>query len=366
MDIEAAVFTIDEPLSIETVSIADEPMPDEILVRTVATGLCHSDLHVIDRELNVGKGPLILGHEGAGIVEAVGDDVTDFAPGDPVVACLSAFCGRCRQCLAGHPNLCTANPANRARGLPPRHHVGDRRAHAMAGIGAFAERMLLNGNAAVRIADDVDLVVASLVGCGVLTGVGAALRTAEVRPGQSVAVFGCGGVGLSIIQAAAIAGAGPIIAVDRMPEKLELARRAGATETIDGAEVDDPADAIRDLTGGLGVDHALEAVGSVELVRQACRSLAIRGTCTIVGVPPDGTVYEIPADAIRPECRVQTCRMGSNRFREDIPRYLDFHARGLLRLDELVTGTVPLSGLSDAVDDMRAGRGARTVITFDR
>ncbi len=364
MDIEAAVFTIDEPLSVGTVTLDDGPMPGEILVRTVATGLCHSDLHVIDGDLAVGRGPLVLGHEGAGIVEQVGDGVTDFAPGDHVVACLSAFCGRCEQCLAGHPNLCTANPANRPRGVPPRHRIGDRKVHAMAGIGAFAEAMILHQNAAVKVPDDVDLTIACLVGCGVLTGVGAVLRTAQVRPGESVAVFGCGGVGLSIIQAAALTGAGPIIAVDRVGARLEQARRAGATATVDGSLVDDVADEIRALTDDRGVDHALEAVGRVDLVRLACRSLAVRGTCTIVGVPPDGTVYEIPADAIRPECRVQTSRMGSNRFREDIPRYLDLHANGLLRLDELVGRTTPLSGLPAAVDDMRAGRGARTVVTF--
>ncbi|MGF1595505.1 MAG: Zn-dependent alcohol dehydrogenase [Acidimicrobiales bacterium] len=363
MDISAAVFTAEQPLAITTISIDDEPLGSEVLVRTVATGLCHSDLHVIDRSLYAGKGPLIMGHEGAGIVEAVGPDVRGFAPGDAVVACLSVFCGRCRQCLSGHPNVCTDSPNARARDERPRYLAGDRKAHAFAGIGAFAERMLLHENALVAVGDEVDLELACLVGCGVLTGVGAVLRTAAVEAGQSVAVFGCGGVGLSIVQAAVVAGAGPIIAVDRVPGKLDLARTAGATHVVDGGDGDAVA-TIRELTGGSGVDHAFEAVGNAGLVRQACESLAIRGTCTIVGVPPDGTVYEIPYEAVRPECRIQTCRMGSNRFREDIPRYLDFHRRGLLHLDDLVTRTTTLDQLPGAVEDMTRGDGARTVITF--
>jgi len=365
MDIEAAVFTVDDPLTIQTISIDDDPRPGEVLVRTMATGLCHSDLHVIDRTLFVGRGPLVLGHEGAGVVEKVGDGITDFSPGDHVVACLSVFCGGCHQCLAGHPNVCTNNPANRPRGEPTRHRLGDQNARAMVGIGAFAEYMLLHQNALVKIDEDVDFEIACLVGCGVLTGVGAVMRTAEVDAGDPVAVFGCGGVGLSIIQAAALVGAEPIIAVDRVTERLEQAMTAGATATVNTSDVDDTAEAVRAATGGRGVTHSFEAVGNVDLVRDACRSLGVRGTCTIVGNPPDGTVYEIPADAIRPECRVQTCRMGSNRFREDIPRYLDLHRRGRLRLGELVGRTTTLADLPAAVEDMRQGRGARTVITFD-
>jgi S-(hydroxymethyl)glutathione dehydrogenase/alcohol dehydrogenase len=180
-----------------------------------------------------------------------------------------------------------------------------------------------------------------------------------------VAVFGCGGVGLSIVQGAVLAGAGQVIAVDLVPAKLELALALGATDGVD-ATAGDAVAAIRELTGGRGVDHSFEAVGSAALVRQAAESLAVRGTCTIVGLPPDGTVFEIPFSAIRPECTIKTSRMGSNRFRIDIPRYLDLYRKGRLQLDRMVTTRTPLSGVNDAFAAMSAGEGVRTVLVFDQ
>jgi S-(hydroxymethyl)glutathione dehydrogenase/alcohol dehydrogenase len=285
-------------------------------------------------------------------------------PGDHVVTCLSGFCGQCEQCLGGHPNVCTANATSRPRGATPRMSQSDGRLTAFVGIGSFAEKMLVHEHSLVRIDPELPLDVACLVGCGVLTGVGAALRTAQVAVGDRVAVFGCGGVGLSIVQGAALAGASQIIAVDRVAAKLDLARSLGATDAVDGSAHDAVA-AVRELTGGRGVDHAFEAVGIPALVRQAAESLAVRGTCTIVGVPPDGTVFEIPYAAIRPECTVQTCRMGSNRFRTDIPRYLELYRNGRLRLDELVTTRGRLEDVNDAFAAMVAGDGARTVLLFD-
>jgi S-(hydroxymethyl)glutathione dehydrogenase/alcohol dehydrogenase len=334
-----------------------------VLIRTAASGVCHSDLHVLDGSVVGGRPPMILGHEGAGVVEAVGPLVTHVRPGDHVVTCLSGFCGQCEQCLSGHPNVCVANPTARPRGAPPRLSVGDDPMRTFLNLGTFAERMLVHEGSVVRIDSDIPLEIACLVGCGVLTGVGAVLRSAQVEAGQTVAVFGCGGVGLSAIQGAGIARAGRIIAVDRVAAKLDLARSLGATDTVDAASADAVA-VIRDLTGGRGVDHAFEAVGVPALVRQAAETLAVRGTLTIVGVPPDGTVFEIPYGAIRPECRVQTSRMGSNRFRIDIPRYLDFYQRGWLRLDEIVTRRMPLDQVNDAFALLQAGEGARTVLTF--
>ncbi|HXZ00468.1 MAG TPA: Zn-dependent alcohol dehydrogenase [Stellaceae bacterium] len=365
MEMQAAVFRkVHEPLAIETVEI-DKPWGREVLVRTVATGVCHSDLHVVD---GLGRFPLdrpfVLGHEGAGIVEAVGAEVTSVRPGDHVVACLSGFCGTCAQCLSGHPNLCTGGMVTRADAAPPRLSQAGTPFRQFLGISSYAERMLLHENSLVRIDPELPLDRAALVGCGVLTGVGAALRSAGLSAGQTVAVFGCGGVGLSIIQGARIGGARQIIGVDVFASKLEMARRLGATDVVNGTQ-EDAVKAVRALTGGAGVDHAFEAVGTAKLVRQAIESLAIRGTATIVGVLPPDAMIEFPWMAIRPECRVQTSRMGSNRFRTDIPLYLDFYRQGRLRLDEMVSRRGRLADINEAFRAMKAGEVARTVLTFD-
>ncbi|MBI2203550.1 MAG: Zn-dependent alcohol dehydrogenase [Candidatus Rokubacteria bacterium] len=343
----------------------DKPAAREVLVRTVATGVCHSDLHVVDGQSRYSLArPMVLGHEGAGVVEAVGADVATVRPGDHVVACLSGFCGTCEQCLSGHPNLCVTGFVNRAKGEPSRLSQKDGGLTQFAGIGSYAERMLLHENSVVKIDPALPLDRAALVGCGVLTGVGAALRTSGMQAGQTVAVFGCGGVGLAIVQGARIGGASQIIGVDMFDGKLEMAKRVGATHVVNSAK-DDPVKAIRSLTGGAGVDHAFEAVGNTTLVRQAIESLAIRGTATIVGVlPPDANI-EFPWMAIRPECKVQTSRMGSNRFRTDIPRYLEFYRQGRLLLDEMVTKRGKLGDINEAFRAMKAGEVARTVLTFD-
>ena len=365
MEMKAAIFRKPhEPLTIESVEI-DKPSGREVLVRTAATGVCHSDLHVVD-----GQGrwpldrPIVLGHEGAGVVEAVGADVTTLRPGDHVVACLSGFCGSCAQCLAGHPNLCVGGLVTRPDAAPPRLSQQGEPLRQFIGISSYAERMLLHENSVVKIDPALPLDRAALVGCGVLTGVGAALRTSGLQAGQTVAVFGCGGVGLAIVQGARIGGARQIIGVDVFDGKLEMAKRVGATHVVNSAN-DDPVTAVRALTGGAGVDHAFEAVGNARLVRQAIESLAIRGTATIVGVlPPDATI-EFPWMAIRPECRVQTSRMGSNRFRLDIPLYLEFYRQGRLLLDEMVTRRGRLEDINEAFRAMKAGEVARTVLTFN-
>jgi S-(hydroxymethyl)glutathione dehydrogenase/alcohol dehydrogenase len=364
MEMKAAVFRkTHEPLTIESVEI-DKPWGREVLVRTVATGVCHSDLHVVD---GLGRWPLdrpiVLGHEGAGVVEAVGSDVTTLKAGDHVVACLSGFCGTCKQCLDGHPNLCIGGVVSRPDSAAPRLSQQGAPLRQFIGISSYTERMLLHENSVVKIDDDLPLDRAALVGCGVLTGVGAALRTSGLQAGQTVAVLGCGGVGLAIVQGARIGGARQIIAVDVFDGKLEMAKRVGATHLVNSAN-DDPVTAIRALTTGAGVDHAFEAVGNAKLVRQAIESLAIRGTATIVGVlPPDATI-EFPWMAIRPECKVQTSRMGSNRFRLDIPLYLEFYRQGRLLLDEMVSRRGRLEDINEAFRAMKAGEVARTVLTL--
>jgi S-(hydroxymethyl)glutathione dehydrogenase/alcohol dehydrogenase len=285
-------------------------------------------------------------------------------PGDHVVACLSGFCGTCAQCLAGHPNLCVGGVVTRADSAAPRLSQKGERVRQFLAISSYAERMLLHENSIVKIAPDLPLDRAALVGCGVLTGVGAALRSSGLEAGQTVAVFGCGGVGLSIVQGARIGGASQIIGLDMFDGKLEMARRVGATHVVNTSN-DDPVKAIRALTGGAGVDHAFEAVGNAKLVRQAIESLAIRGTATIVGVMPPDAMIEFPWMAIRPECKVQTSRMGSNRFRIDIPRYLEFYRQGRLLLDEMVTRRGRLDDINEAFRAMKAGEVARTVLTFE-
>jgi S-(hydroxymethyl)glutathione dehydrogenase/alcohol dehydrogenase len=360
----AAVFRrVHEALTIETVDI-DKPQRREVLVRTAATGVCHSDLHVVD---GLGRYPtdlpFVLGHEGAGVVEAVGDDVTTLRAGDHVVACLSGFCRACPQCLSGHPNVCTGGVIARQESDPPRVSQNGSPFRQFANIASYAEHMLLHENSLVRIDSELPLDRAALVGCGVLTGVGAALRTSGLQAGQTVAVYGCGGVGLSIIQGARIGGARQIIAVDMFESKLEMANSVGATHFVNTTQ-DDPVKKIRALTGGLVVDHAFEAVGISKLCRQAIESLAVRGTATIVGVlPPDATI-EFPWLAIRPECKVQTSRMGSNQFRTDIPNYLEFYRQGRLKLDEMISRRGPLSDINEAFRAMKAGEVARTVLIF--
>jgi S-(hydroxymethyl)glutathione dehydrogenase/alcohol dehydrogenase len=306
---------------------------------------------------------MVLGHEGAGVVEAVGDDVRSVRVGDHVVACLSGFCGLCPQCLGGHPNLCTGGVVQRGDADRPRLSRDGQPFRQFAAIGSYAERMLLHENSIVRIDPEIPLDRAALVGCGVLTGVGAALRRAGLQAGQTVAVFGCGGVGLSIVQGARIGGARQIIAVDQFDGTLEMAKAVGATHTVNSKQ-DDPAKAVRALTRGLGVDHAFEAVGLSTLCRQAIESLAIRGTATIVGVLPADATIEFPWLAIRPECRIQTSRMGSNQFRSDIPNYLEFDRQGRLDLDSMISRRGRLDDINDAFRAMKAGEVARTVLMF--
>ncbi len=361
---KAAIFRkAHEPLSIESVTV-DKPQDREVLVRTAATGVCHSDLHYVDGDLPGRSHPMVMGHEGAGVVEAIGSAVTTVKPGDHVVACLSGFCGACPQCLGGHPNLCATRYVSRPSDVEPRLSLNGEPLIPFADVGSYAEQMLLHENSLVKIDPEIPLDRAALVGCGVLTGVGAALRTSGLQAGQTVAVFGCGGVGLSIIQGARIGGASRIIAIDQFPSKLERAHSLGATDVIDASK-GNAVGQLRELTGGRGVDHAFEAVGLPHLIRQAVESLAISGTATIVGVPPAGSTIEFPFSAIRPECKVQTSRMGSNRFRTDIPLYLDFYRQGRLNLDEMVSVRGKLEDINEAFRAMKAGEVARTVLTFD-
>ncbi len=350
-----------EPLVIEDIQLGT-PGPREVLVRTVATGVCHSDLHVLDGSLP-NPVPIVLGHEPAGVVEAVGSAVEHVAPGDHVIGCLSAFCGSCEYCVAGRPNLCEGEATMRRPDEPPRLAKNGEPIAQFVHLSAFAERMLVHENALVRIRRDVPLDQVALIGCGVTTGLGAVFNTARVRAGSTAAVIGCGGIGLSVIQGCRIAGAERIIAVDTAAWKLELAARLGATDVVD-ASAGNPVPAVVEMTAG-GVAYAFEAIGTPATVRQAVRMARKGGTIVMIGVVPAGVNVELPgADIVLREKRILGCMMGSNRFRTDMPRYVELYRRGLLRLDEMISARLPLERVNEAFAAMRQGTAARSVIVF--
>jgi S-(hydroxymethyl)glutathione dehydrogenase/alcohol dehydrogenase len=360
---KAAIWReIGQPLSIENIDI-DQPGPHEVLIRTVAAGVCHSDLHAMHGSIPT-KAPAVLGHEPAGIVEAVGSAVTTVKPGDHVIACTSIYCGSCQQCLLGRPHLCVGRAdCQRRRDEKPRLSQKGVWLNQFADLGAFAEQMLLHERAVLKIGDDIPLDRAALLGCAVTTGVGAALNTAQVAPGSSVAVFGAGGVGISVIQGARIAGARQIIAVDIRDNKLEIAKHFGATDAINGATTDAVRE-IKRLSNG-GVEYSFDAIGNPKVLEQCVYCLAPRGLATLVGaIPPDQKV-EFKSGHLFVEKRIQGCYMGSNRFPLDMPKYLDLYRQGRLNLDDMISRRGPLEEVNEAFRAMEAGEVTRTVLTFN-
>lgn len=357
---KAAVFHgPHQPLTIEDVAI-DKPIGREVLVKTAASGVCHSDLHYVNGD-SITPAPAVLGHEAAGIVEAVGPLVTEFKPGDHVICCLSQFCGTCDDCLIGRTYLCRNRPM-RAPTEPPRLTWQGRPINQFHNLSTFAEWMLVHEHAIVKIRDDMPLDCAALIGCGVTTGFGAVLRTARVAPGSTVAIFGAGGVGLAAVQGARVAGARMIIAVDIFEHKLATARELGATHVVD-ASSRDPVKAIRDLTGG-GVDYSFEAIGLKQTQEQAFESIRAGGTCTLVGLSPVGTKLEIDARSIMSDKTLRGSIMGSNRFKVDMPQYVDFYMQGRLKLDEMISRRARLEDVNEAFRAMTAGEVVRTVLVF--
>jgi S-(hydroxymethyl)glutathione dehydrogenase / alcohol dehydrogenase len=349
------------PLTVEDVDI-DSPGPHEVLIRTVAAGLCHSDLHFIEGKYRIGC-PALLGHESAGVVERVGDQVDYVAPGDHVITCLSSFCGECEMCLRGRPALCRSPAAQgRAKDGPSRITLDGAPVVQFAGLGSFAAQLLVHERALVKIDSELPLDRAALLGCGVTTGLGAVFNTAQVRPGTSVAVFGCGGIGLNTIQGARLSGATRIIAVDTVDGKLELARELGATETVNSTR-GDPVEEVVALSGG-GVHYSFEAVGLKVTAEQAFHALRHGGTATVIGMIPPGVMIEIPGTELLSEKRLQGSRMGSNRFRIDMPAYIDLYLQGKLKLDELLSAHIDLADINDGFARMKTGEVTRSVIMF--
>lgn len=358
----AVMRMIGEPLAIEDVSI-DEPGPEEVLVRVGGAGVCHSDLVFLDGGYSHDT-PTILGHESAGVVLATGDGVAAVSAGDHVVTTLSVSCGKCPYCVGGKTHLCSRKEDTRRQpGRVSRLSKDGEPVHQFLDLSSFAEQILVHKSTLVKIPQTVPLDRAALLGCGVATGLGAVFNSAAVERGQSVAIIGCGGVGLAAVQGARIVGAEPIIAIDVIDEKLELATSLGANHTINGAQ-SDPVSAVLEITSGHGVHHAIEALGTTTTARAAFDMLRRGGTATVVGLIPDQTL-QIPTDDLFYERRLQGSVMGSNQPARDIPRYVDMYVDGLLNLDDMVTRRIGLDQLNEAFDDMRSRRSVRSVVVFD-
>lgn len=358
----AVLREVGKPLGIEDIEIS-KPGPREVLIRTAAAGVCHSDLHFVEGSYPY-QLPTVLGHESAGVVEEVGSDVHYVEKGDHVITCLSAFCGHCEFCITGHMSLCQSSEVQRAKTDAPRLSKQGEHVHQFLNLSSYAEQMLVHEHAIVKIRKDMPLDRAALIGCGVTTGVGAVHNTAGVEPGSTVAVIGCGGVGLACINGAAIAGAGKIIAVDMIKSKLELATTFGATHLVNAAE-GDPVEQIREITDG-GVDYSFEAIGLKIAAEQAFRMLKRGGTATVIGMIPVGTMIEIHGVDFLSEKKIQGCAMGSNRFRVDMPNYIEMYLAGKLHLDQMISQTLPLDRVNDALESMKQGEVARTVLSFER
>jgi S-(hydroxymethyl)glutathione dehydrogenase/alcohol dehydrogenase len=357
----AAVFhEANQPLTIEDVEI-EKPKRREVLLRTAFAGLCHSDLHFMEG-LYPFPTPAVLGHEGAAVVEAVGEDVTYVKPGDHVITCLSVFCGECAQCTTGHTNLCENTEVKLLPGAARRLRWKGAVLHQAFNLSVFAEQMLVHEHAIVKIDRDIPLDRAALVGCGVMTGVGAVFNAAKVEPGSTVAVLGCGGIGLSAVNGAALAGAARIIAIDTNPSKLELAREMGATDILNASNVD-PVKAVRDMTGG-GVPYSFEAIGLKLTAEQSFQMLRPGGLATIIGMIPLGVKIELHgADFLR-DRKIQGTSMGGNRFRVDMPRLLELWRQGRLKLDHLISGHLKLEAINEGFAKLKSGAPVRNLIDF--
>jgi S-(hydroxymethyl)glutathione dehydrogenase / alcohol dehydrogenase len=357
----AVLHAANQPLTIEEVALT-KPGPREVLLRTAFAGLCHSDLHFIEG-LYSHPTPCVLGHESAGIVEAVGDGVTYVKPGDHVITCLSVFCGICSQCVTGHPNLCENTEVKLPPGVSRRlSWKGGELMNQFLNLSSFAEQMLVHENSMVKIDPDIPLDRAALVGCGVMTGVGAVFNAAKVEPGATVAVIGCGGVGLSAVNGAALAGAERIIAIDTVASKLEVARELGATDTLNASNAD-PVKAVRDMTGG-GVHYSFEALGTKTTAEQAFGMLRPGGTATIIGMVPFGVKIELHGYDFLRDRKLQGTSMGGNRFRVDMPRLLSLWRQGRLKLDHLISGRIKLDQINEGFAALKSGAPVRQVIDF--
>ena len=357
---KAAIFEkAGQPLVIDDIDIVN-PRAGEVMVRTVCSGVCHSDLHFVE-----GLWPLpmdtVLGHEAAGVVEKVGEGVGYVKPGDKVIMSFKPFCGKCYYCMRGQGHLC--NDAMIGAASATRLTRRGKPVLQMANVGSFAEYMVTHESGVVKVPDEMPMAEAALVGCGVMTGVGAALYTAKVPGGAVTAVIGCGGIGLNVIQGCRLAGASRIIAIDVVPAKLEMARRFGATDTLN-AKDGDPVARVLELTGGLGAEYAFEAIGNTNAARQAFDMIRSGGTACIVGMMPLGSEISIPGPAFLAEKKMIGCMYGSTNFREHMPKLVDLFLAGRLDLSNLVSQRMGLEDVNRAFALMKSGTVARSVLDF--
>lgn len=359
----AVVETVPGEPVITSVDI-DEPGVGEVLVRTAATGVCHSDLHALHGAGMAFPTPFVLGHEPSGVVEAVGPGVRHLKPGDHVVACLSVFCGHCERCVTGRSFQCFTDEFARTAEEPSRLSRSGSAVNQHIGLAGFAEYMLVSQNNLVKIRNDMPLDRACLLGCGVLTGVGAALNTARVAPGSKVVVIGVGGVGLSVVQGARLTNAGTIVAVDIDDEKLALARSLGATHAVNARTSNDAIAEVQSITKG-GGDFVFEAIGNATTVQQGLAMTGGNGTLTVVGICDLSAAFTVTGVDLIMGKKIQQSMMGSNRFVADIPRLVEHYLAGRLDLDHMVGATKPLSELPQVLRDLEAGTVlGRTVIAY--
>jgi S-(hydroxymethyl)glutathione dehydrogenase/alcohol dehydrogenase len=352
-----------QPLGLEEIEL-DEPHEGEVRVRLAASGVCHSCLHAADGSWTDVPAPMVLGDEGAGVVEAVGPAVRSVQPGDHVILSWAPSCGRCHYCATGRPQLCERRPRAwhmfdgttrmRWNGQPVYH---------FAYVASFAPATVVPEACAVPIRRDMPLDKAALIGCSVMTGAGAVLNTARVPAGASLAVFGVGGVGLNAVQGGELVGATPIIAVDVVDDKLEFARDFGATHTVNSGR-EDPVSAIRRVTGR-GADYTVVAVGNGGVMRQAYDALALGGTCVVIGMPPTGATLTLDANSVAGgEKRLVGSSYGSASVQADFPRMVELYMSGKLKIDQLITNRYGVEDVNEALRVLAAGEVARGLITF--
>lgn len=357
----AVLHQVGGPLVIEDVEL-DDPWPNEVVVRTFGCGVCHSDLHFIDGHYSVDF-PVVLGHEASGVVESVGSDVSYVQPGDHVIACMSVFCGECNYCSSDRPYLCMNPSVRRNENDASRIRFNGERITQLYELGAFAEKMLVHESALVKIRKDMPLDQAALIGCAVTTGFGAVMNTANASSGATVAVVGCGGVGLSAVNGASIIGASQIIALDVSEEKLDLAREVGATHTINVSD-SEPVETVLEMSDG-GVEFSFEALGKKETAEQCFEMLCPGGVATVIGMIPEGQKVEVLGSELLREKTLQGSNMGSNQFRIDMPYYVDLYLEGKLKLDLIHERNIELENINESFQLLRNGNSGRQTVIFN-